>query len=400
MNAHTTTTDHAARYLVGASRIDDPHTEQAQDTLRRAYRAKVRPQCLCRPESGAPMYIARAGGEFIIKRMPGSGMHHAPACRSWLPPDHVSGYGRVAESAIVDDPDSGMTLLRLDFSLSKRPGAAPPDTSGEPADTVSDTPTKLTLRAMLHYLWDEAELTEWRPGFAGHRSWPVIFRRLRAAGDGKTVKKSSLADALFVPEPFDPEHKSQINARRHAAWTPARAGAGKKLMILVGEIKKIEPARIGHRLIIKHMPGCPLALSDELYRRLYKRFGDDIALWETDDTVHLVAIATFAVAPTGLGSIDQLAVMTTDEHWIPFDSEPERLLTAAAIGEHRSFRKSLRYTLADSASMAALVFTDTTEPTAAYIDTPISDDTDPDVAEWHWDSTDVMPELPQRRDRR
>ena len=99
----------------------------------------------------------------------------------------------VAERSIVDNPVDGTTALRLGFSLSKSGNRAAPEPSDSPSSTVQSDGNKLTLRAVLHYLWDEAELTTWHPGFAGRRPWAVVHRRLRSAADGKLVRKNPLA---------------------------------------------------------------------------------------------------------------------------------------------------------------------------------------------------------------
>src|SRR4051794_20480141 len=67
-----------------------------------------------------------------------------------------------------------------------------PEPSESTSDTVQSDGNKLSLRAVLHYLWDEAELTTWHAAFAGHRSWAVVHQRLRAAVDGKLVRKNPL----------------------------------------------------------------------------------------------------------------------------------------------------------------------------------------------------------------
>ena len=105
------------------------------------------------------MYVARLGGlsaGFIVKRMPESGSRHAIDCPSYEPPPGFSGLGQVLGTAIVEDPATGQTTLKLNFPLTRRPGrSTPPPPGGEP-DSVKSTGTRLSLRALLHYLWDQA----------------------------------------------------------------------------------------------------------------------------------------------------------------------------------------------------------------------------------------------------
>lgn len=389
-----------ATFEVGDQMIDDVHAPEAQQLLGRAKLEYIRPLCHCQ-SPGVPMYIATAGHELIVKRMPGTAASHHHRCRSWLPPNELSGYGAVAEQSIVDNPDDGTTALRLGFSLSKSGNRAAPEPSGTPADTVQAEGNKLSLRAVLHYLWDEAELTTWHPGFAGHRPWAVVYRRLRAAVDGKLVRKNPLGESLFVPEPFSADRKIELDQRRIKAWAPARRQPGKatKLLIAVGEVKAIEGASHGFKMQIRHLPGHPWFLEEALYHKLSRRFAVELEHWQMAEPgdVRLVAIATFWISQAGYANVEQLSVMTTDRNWIPFTGDADRTLVSTAIDQGRAFRKVLSYN-GSATAMASLMFTDTTPAVAAFIDRP-SGDTEGDTSiaglpVWNWRTAEDMPDLP------
>ncbi len=389
-------------FQVAGSRIDDVHTPAAQETLSRAKAAHLRPLCLCQ-SPGVEMYIAAAGHDLIVKRMPGTAVAHDHRCRSWLPPGELSGYGAVAEQSIVDNPADGTTALRLGFSLSKSANRAAPEPSGSPSDTVQTHGNKLSLLAVLHYLWDEAELTSWHARFAGHRSWAVVHRRLRAAVDGKLVRKDPLTASLFVPEPFSADHKTGIEQRRIKAWAPARPQPGKatKLLIGVGEIKAIEPAGHGFKMQVRHQPGHPWFLNEDLYRKLAKRFTTELELWQMAEAgdVRLLAICTFSVSRAGYAHVDQLSLMTTDRNWLPFTGDADRTLLSTAISEERSFRKMLSYN-GSAAPMASLILTDTAPAIAAFIDRPAGDADGDEISliaglpVWNWRTDEDMPDFP------
>lgn len=389
-----------AAFEVEGRRIDDVHSLSSQEVLAAAKSLHVRPLCLCN-YPGVPMYIAASGHEFIVKRMPGTAASHDHRCRSWLPPEELSGYGAVAERSIVDNPEDGTTALRLGFSLSKSVGRAAPEPSGTPSDTVQADGNKLSLRAVLHYLWDEAELTRWQPGFAGHRPWAVVYRRLRAAVDGKQVRKNPLGPALFVPEPFSADRKAELEQRRIKAWAAARRQPGKttKLLIGVGEVKALEATGHGYKMQIRHLPGHPWFLEEDLHRKLAKRFAVELEHWQMADPgdVRLVAIATFSVSRAGYAAVEQLSLMTTDRNWLPFDGDSDRTLLSTAVDAGRSFRKVLSYN-GSATAMASMVFTDCTPAVAAFIDRPAGEsDDDVSVAglpAWNWRTDDDMPELP------
>jgi hypothetical protein len=85
-----------------------------------AHAAHQRARCMCLVE-GVEMYVARLGEGYIVKRMPDTGSHHAPDCPSYEPPAEFSGLGQVLGSAITEDPATGETTLKLDFSLARMP---------------------------------------------------------------------------------------------------------------------------------------------------------------------------------------------------------------------------------------------------------------------------------------
>ena len=116
-----------------------------------------------------------------------------------------------------------------------------------PAALTNDKPTvkssgqKLSMRGLLHVLWDRAELTHWHPKMAGKRSWFVVRRALLEAAASCRAKQEALPHVLFVPESFKIEEKEEIRARRRAALARVYASQG-DMMVVVGEIKEIVPA--------------------------------------------------------------------------------------------------------------------------------------------------------------
>ena len=178
-----------------------------------AHATHQRPLCLCLVK-GIEMYVARLGDGYLIKRMPYTGSHHAPDCPSYEPPAEFSGLGQVLGSAITEDPVNGVTALKLGFSMSKAGARSIDPGSGDGSDSVATDGTKLSLRGLLHYLWDQAELTHWHPGFAGKRSWATVRKHLLIAAENKIARGTTLRSRLYIPEVFTVEHRDEINARR------------------------------------------------------------------------------------------------------------------------------------------------------------------------------------------
>lgn len=150
--------------------------------------------------------------------------------------------------------------------MSKAERAAPAVAgSGGVTDSVAADPNRLTLRAVLHYLWQEADLATWSPRMAGKRNWRLVSWYLRQAAPGKFTKGKPLATKLYVPEPFNAEKKTETAARRLSAWAPMQQhDTSQQFMMLIGELEAIDPARFGHKLVIKHLPDASLMIDDTL----------------------------------------------------------------------------------------------------------------------------------------
>ena len=396
----------SAAYLVGGQQFR-PDSAGFVEAIAAAHAEHHRPRCLCW-QGGIEMYVARLGDSFIVKRMPNTGSQHAPGCPSYEPPPEFSGLGQVLGSAITEDPATGETTLKLDFSMSKITGRSAMPTSDGDSDSVVSSGTKLSLRGLLHYLWDQAELTRWQPGFAGKRTWGTVRKHLLLAAENKIARGDSLRSRLYIPEVFSVEHRDAISARRMAQWSQAVAVPGKPqhLMLLIAEVKEIVPARYGFKAVVKHVPDHAFALDEQLYRRLGRRFESALALWGAAEDINMVMIATFSVAATGIPTIVELSLMPVTRHWLPVEDGFEKQLIERLVADRRSFVKGLRYNLGVGSTLASATLTDCDDgaPLLFVAHAGIDEGArylqvcDPLVPVWLWNpSSGAMPSLPPRR---
>lgn len=298
--------------------------------------------------------------------------------------------------------------MRLDYSLTRVAGRSAPVASGAEAASVRTEGSRLTLRATLHYLWEQAGFHRWSPAMAGKRSWFVVRKYLLQAAEDKTTKGVSLADLLYLPEPFQPEHREEIAQRRITqllrAATPI--DGARRLMLVIGEVKEIAAARYGYKIVFRHLPDCPFMLDEEQHRRLRQRFDVELGLWDALPDSHLLAIATFGLGRTGIATIEEVSLMAVTAHWIPFESTFEMQVIEAMVQAGRRFSKGLRYNLPSSRPLASLVATDTHPvPTAMYLLAPGAGEDytsaleqlvhDSQLAHWIWRvGESEMPALP------
>ena len=209
------------------------------------------------------------------------------------------------------------------------------------ADSVKADAAKLSLRATLHYLWEEAGFNRWTERMTGKRNWFIIRKHLLHAAENKTAKGAPLSDVLYIPEVFSAERKAELAQRHLSAISRIRAtGAGpRRLMLLIGEVKEFAAARHGHKLIVKHLPDHSFLLSEDLHRRMKARFEREITLWDAVPGAHLIVIATFGVAPAGVTAVEELALMVVTETWIPiehiYDANLVSALTDIDVGSSR-----------------------------------------------------------------
>jgi len=337
-----------------------------------AFEHRLRPRCLCRKNSagqGIEMYVARLMDGYIVKRMPETGCDHAPDCPSYEPSAEFSGLGQVLGSAITENLNTGETVLKFDFPLTKMPGQSRMPQTGSDSESVATDGTKLSLRGLLHYLWDQAELTKWHPGFEGKRTWGTVRRQLLSAAEYKFAQGDSLRSRLYIPETFFVDDREAIIARRSAQWLQALSAPGKpqSLMLLICEVKEIVPARYGFKAVVKHVPEQTFALDEQLYRRLGRRFKSELTLWGADRDIHMVMVATFGVSGSGVPTVQELCLMPVTRQWLPVENEFENQLLIRLINEHRSFVKALHYNLSRRNSIANVLLTDTASPVELHV---------------------------------
>ena len=181
--------------------------------------------------------------------------------------------------------------------------------------------SKLSLKATLHYLWEEAGFNRWSERMTGKRNWFIIRKHLLQAAENKIAKGTPLADVLYIPEVFSAERKTELAQRHLSAVNKIAAGATgpRRLMLLIGEVKEFAAARSGHKLVVKHLPEFSFLLREGLHRRMAARFDRELTLWDAVAGAHLLVIATFGVGSGGVPEVEELALMVVTETWIPIE---------------------------------------------------------------------------------
>ena len=378
-----------------------------QRVLSQLYSTRQRPVCCC-THPPIEMYIAKVYDRYIVKRMPNTGNQHSPDCDSYEPPPELSGLGEVMGSAIKENAEKGLVELRCDFSMTKIAGRKPMLAIREDEhDSVKSDGKRLTLRSLLQFLWESAGFHKWSPAMEGKRSWGVVRKHLLASAEDKVLKGMPLTERLYIPEAFTIEKKQGIVQRRSAQLSKIASQSGpRQLMVLVGEVKEIVPARYGHKIGVKHVPDFAFLLDEEMHKALLKRFEAEIDLWRGLDDVRLMVIATFSTGGSAsYATLEEVSLMMTTRSWIPIDNVNDKEIIDRLTVAGRRFMKGLRYNLPLSKPMASAVVTDTFPPTAMYVLPADADEgylptiqqliEESNLASWLWDTNDFEPpELP------
>ncbi|PKO28723.1 MAG: hypothetical protein CVU32_00520 [Betaproteobacteria bacterium HGW-Betaproteobacteria-5] len=319
---------------------EDP---QLQAALADAYDTLVRPRCLCVP-GGIEMYVARHSN-FVVKRMPGSGSAHHPACPSYDPEPQQSGLGELMGEAVLE-PEPGKVELRVDFPWSRKLGRSVPRAESREVREVDVPRLRMSLRALAHFLFERAGFNRWTPAMFGKRNQGVLCKYLMEAAVGIMVKGVPLVDRLYVPEPFSESSKVGVAQRRHEKLAVLSLREEEaSLAVVIGEYKANEATMLGRRVWIRHMPDTPLLITSRSWDRIERVFAP---LFEARDAdlgrpTRLIMTSLIRARREYTYEIDTVSLMLLSEHWIPVEGVHELPLIDALVAQRRHFIKPLRY---------------------------------------------------------
>jgi hypothetical protein len=358
------------------------------------------------------MYIAKHA-EFVVKRMPGTGDQHHATCQSFEPEPGTSGLGELLGEAIVEhSPD--MVEIRTDFALARVAGKALPRGEARSDPAVVNAPRKaMSLRAVLHFLYDKAGFNRWYPGMDGKRYQGVIRHYLMKAAEGTTTKGETLDKRLYVPEPFRVELKEEIRARRQARLAvlmSPEADVQFKMAIVIGQFVDVEQTAYGRKLTIKHMPDVPLHMDDKAWERAARAYGPILEAVNADvqHKPRVVVAALIYAKREHLYQVDALSMMLVTDQWVPLEGLHELTLIEELQRQGRSFYKPLKFDAKSGAAFPNVLLLDTNAGALPlHVLSPFMDPRERNVksktiealgtAAWVWETDKPMPELPSIR---
>jgi hypothetical protein len=392
------------RFAIGG-RVVDADDPQLQHLLAQAYEAPGRPRCLC-VVGGVEMYVA-FHRHFQIKRMPETGDRHHPACPSYEPAPAMSGLGELVGEAVVQ-LDPARVELHVDFPWARLPGRA--GVSREPAEPaeVGRTRRRMSLRALMHFLFERAGFNRWSPAMAGKRNQAVLHKYLMQAAEAIQVKGEPLSNRLYVPEAFSESAKAEQAERRRARLSVLQPREGRQpLAVVLGELKGWESAPSGARVRIRHMPDTPLLADARTWARVQRSFAPLFEALDSDGGrgLRLMMAALIRARREHTYEIDVASLMLSSEEWIPLEGVHEAPLVRALVAHGRRFVKPLRYDARTVAGFANAILLDAgPQPVPLHVMSTFMSLPDRNVkahaiqvaegAAWVWHTEMAMPGLP------
>jgi hypothetical protein len=319
---------------------DDPGLQNA---LARVHDTAERPRCLCVP-GGVEMYVARHR-RYVVKRMPETGKDHHPSCPAYEPDGGYSGLGELAGDAVLET-QPGRVELRVDFPWARVTGHAAAHGQRQDPGEVAVARRRMSLRAVLHFLFERAWFNRWTPAMAGRRNQGVLHKYLLEAATEIDIKGVALSERLYVPEPFNEAAKAAIAQRRREKLAMLQPRDGQApLALVIGEFKAHDRMDQACRIWIRHMPDAPLLMAVRSWDRLARIHA---ALLEARDAdtghrVRLIMAALIRARREFTYEIDAATLMLISEQWIPVEGVHELPLIDALVAQGRRFLKPLRY---------------------------------------------------------
>ena len=379
-----------------------------QEALAQIYGTSERPRCMCVP-GGIEMYIAKLG-EYVVKRMPETGGRHHPGCESFEPEPAASGLGELIGRAVVEHTPERVEL-RTSFPLARSAGRSITRIAGqgEPAEVQAQS-KGLSLRALLHFLYERAGFNRWYPAMNGKRTQGVLHKYLTLAASGVSLKGVALEERLYVPEPFRLDLKDEIAERRRrklCSLSLSSDHAQQKLAIVIGEFNGVEEAGTGYEIKVKHMADLPLHVDRTTWEKAARSYAPtlDAVNADVEHKPRVLMALLICAKREHLYEVDSITCMLVSRQWLPLEATHELPLIDALQQQGRKFIKPLRYDLNSTARLASALLLDCDgAPRAMHVISPFLNARDRAVKErtvaelgdqcWVWHTDQPMSEFP------
>jgi hypothetical protein len=324
----------AGRVLKLSALREDPGPYAA--TFSRARAEIGHGQCLCRTPPLRLVIRCTRAGRWHLAGWPGDGESHSQTCPFYKTPPELTGRGGYTTGAITVT-ETG-TAIRVDQPLRLR--LAPGEGATEAAQTEARRSTgTVSLLGLLHWLWEEARLHQWAPGW--HRSWGTCRTRLSEVVSACRVNGEDLDDVLHIaPAPGRVPPREQAAFTAFTGWLGAD-GTTARRGLLLGTVKTLAPTAYGERINLGGLAR-PLFASTALMRRLRRSYRP-VFSGAASPAARRLVLALIERSTSGYLTVVDAAAMLTTATFVPADSSHEVTMAEHLAAARRRFVKPLRY---------------------------------------------------------
>ncbi|MER6684627.1 DUF1173 family protein [Streptomyces olivaceoviridis] len=296
-------------------------------------------ECLCRTPTLRLVIRCSRAGRYHLAGWPGEGERHDAACPFHKLAPGLSGRESYSAEAIREG-DTGVAI-RLEAVLA-RSLTEPPTAKASGEQREGRNRRTVGLLGLLHWLWEEAQLTAWHPRWR-RRNWWICHARLRQQIEDCSINQNPASTALHIVPPFHPD-TAELNTAAFEAFKArlGRHGGKEQRGLILGEIKTVATTQYGSRYALAHQRA-PLFASAALDERVRRSYRPVFAAAAAEHDARRVGLFLVELSSKGNLVIVDMAAMLLSRLYIPADSSYEVAMSNALARQDRAFVKPVRY---------------------------------------------------------
>lgn len=344
------------------------HPEGVNEALLKAKREIGHALCLCVQGSrGLKLVIRERKGQCLLAVWPEDGPNHHRECPFHRASDALSGVRGYRKDALKETEDGFSIRPTVVLSRRREDPRVPLEDRDAATDRERVTRARMSLLAILHYLWEQSDQNRW------HRGWRRDYGRLHWSLaqiiDHGRMGRFSLSDLIYMPPRFNPKAVREINegwTRWKSVYQQQEGAKVVRTGLLLADVQSMTQTKHGFGMKLAHH-GETIFCSEEMRGVLAKKYARALAAigHKSADTC---AIGLLAVEVSTRGNVNVVdgALMLTTRDYIPVDSSYEAALAKHLVEAARCFIKPLHYDVRDQL-LPDFVLTDTA-PEDTYLE--------------------------------
>ncbi|MCA3000340.1 MAG: DUF1173 family protein [Rhodocyclaceae bacterium] len=362
--------------------------QRAQVFIELARENNTRIECLCHGDTAPlPLYSRRVGSQYVLCRMPETGLGHSPDCVFYGETSHSTNTtGQIERVDAIEEDDAGISHIRLSVPLTiRQPADRKKSAAPQPNSPRSPAYAAVDELGLLRYLWHCARFNRWYPSMLGKRGWTTVAYHLGKVASQMEVSGLSLSHRLLVA-PGRIDHSSVL-----ADFTnEERIQANTDLFFVIGLVKRVDASHGQSYIALQNLRE-RLWFTEDVWRLCRPRWeGVEQATQPIDG--QCVVIAGVTVNERGFLRARYANFLAVSRDFVPFVSPWEGQLVSHLANQQRAFM--VRLTPDDTTAGLALLDTASRYERLSII--PQGGVSYGDTARWVWDQNmaSTIPELP------